>query len=166
MILLFSSCKDGPLAVGKITTGSQVNILDGTMEEKSLEFFFKEPKKQNTSSDIFNFIYFEGDTLCFSYTLTQRLYKSQAAVFFINPQTGEAFPVERLEVYRYRIYGFTLVGSILEKFYHPELKKKPPADKWCCREIPFIIEARFRNRDESITHRHRGSFRITYRKQS
>lgn len=164
--LSLSSCKEKPLAVEKTVTGSRIDILDGVIENRSLDFHFKEPEKKHTSRDLFNFIYFEGDTICFSYSLTRRLYRSQVSIHFINPKTGESFPAERIEVYRYRVFGFSLAGSILEKFHSKELNKKPPAGDWCCRDIPFILEARFRDRGEEITHRHEARFRITWKQKS
>ncbi len=165
LILMSPGCSKAPLSVESLATGSEVDTLHGTIEKKSLEFHFNHPKKLKTSADIFNFIYFEGDTICFSYTLTRRLFKKQAQVRFINPETNESFPAERLEVYRYRVFGFSLVGSILEKFYKNNLQKPAPEDYYCCRNIPFIIEARFQDGEETTTHRHQGTFKITYRKK-
>jgi len=165
LIIIYSGCSKGPLSVESLATGSELDILHGTIEKSSLDFLFNQPKKAKTSADIFNFIYFEGDTICFSYTLSRRLFKKQAAVRFINPETGEAFPAERLEVYRYRVFGFSLVGSILEKFHKKGLQRPAPEDRYCCRPIPFIIEARFRDGEETITHRHQGTFKITYQKK-
>lgn len=165
LIIISPGCSKAPLSVESLTTGSELDILHGTIEQSSLDFHFNYPKKTRTSADIFNFIYFEGDTICFSYTLSQRLFKKQAVVRFINPETNEAFPAERIEVYRYRVFGFSLVGSILEKFYKKNLQGDPPEDRYCCRPIPFIIEARFRNGEETITHRHQGTFKITYQKK-
>lgn len=163
LTIISSGCSKAPLSVESLTTGSELDILHGTIEKSSLDFHFNQPKKPKTSADIFNFIYFEGDTICFSYTLSRRLFKKQAAVRFINPETGEAFPAERLEVYRYRVFGFSLTGSLLEKFYKNSLQGPAPEDRYCCRAIPFIIEARFRDGEETITHRHQGTFKITYR---
>ncbi len=159
---IFNGCGGGPLKVESLDTGSDIDILHGTIDNSSLSYSFPEPKKNRCSGDIFNHLYFEGDTLCFSYTLSRRLWKKQVSVKFINPANGMSFPAERIEVYRYRVFGFSLVGSLMEQFYKSELKKPAPADDYCCRDIPFIIEATFRDRGESVTHSHKGTFRIKY----
>lgn len=166
LFILVLSCGSGPLAVESVKTGSQVDILYGTIENGNLTFTFPPPTKGRHTGDLFNHLYFEGDTLCFSYRLSRRLREKQARIRFINPSNGKAFPVERKEVYRYRVFGFSLVGSIMEKFYSSELQKPVPGHRYCCRDIPFILEATFRDRGEEITHRHGGHFRITYSSQA
>ena len=116
--------------------GSNLNS-NGEISEKSLLFNFK--YDDDTSIEkLFNHIYFEGDTLCFSFQIETDVDKDRIKVFFINSQNGDVFKAERIDIDGKRISGFSLIGTILEQFYFSKLSEKS-LEKFRKIEIPFIL---------------------------
>jgi len=80
-------------------------------------------------------------------------------------------PAERLDVRRntvlgitssFTVYGFSLVGSILERFHKNELEGPPPADGYCCRDMPFEITLEIDDEQGSLRETMKSAFRIRY----
>lgn len=147
-----------------ILTGALGSSLspDGTLENASLVYRFDTFTRGGRNRDLFNYLYFEGDTICFSFELEQRVDRNAIAVWFINPKTGRRFAAERVDLSARRIYGFSLLGSVMENFYREKLDEAIPADAYCCREIPLavalIIQTPRKTEEKTV----RGSFRIFY----
>ena len=126
-------------SVTGISTGQSFSV-DGIIKNQNLVFSFQ-PKEEKfmRNKDFFNFIYFEGDTLCFGFKLDIRADKKDVAVFFINPKSGEKYPAERIDIIKgKRVAGFSLVGSILEHFFKEQADAPFKAENFKT-AIPFII---------------------------
>jgi hypothetical protein len=147
-----------------ILTGALGSSLspEGTIENASLVYRFHTFERGGKNRDLFNYLYFEGDTICFSFELEQQVDRSAIAVWFINPKTGNRFAAERVDLSARRVYGFSLLGTVMEDFYHEKLDGAIPADAYCCREIPLavalIIQTPRKNEEKAVY----GSFRILY----
>ena len=72
--------------------------------------------KKGNINDKINQIYFQGDTICFAFTVYGIDEETPVKVSFINPKNREQFPAERLDRVGNRFRGFSLVGTILEEF--------------------------------------------------
>ena len=113
---------------------------DGIIKDENLVFRFQ-PKREKfaKNKDFFNFIYFEGDTICFSFKLKVRADKKDIAVFFINPKSGRKYPAERIDIIDgNRVAGFSLAGSILECFFKEQADLPYNAENFDG-AIPFVI---------------------------
>ena len=110
----------------------------GIITEKSTGFTFRY-EKGGRIRDLCNFIYFEGDTLCFSVDFSMDV--DEASAYFINPATGKKYRAERIEKIRSRVYGFSLVGSVLEEFLHDSLDKPIPAERSIVLPFSVTVEA-------------------------
>jgi hypothetical protein len=106
----------------------------GIITEKSTDFTFHY-EKAGKIRDLCNFIYFEGDTLCFSVDFSHDV--EDVTAYFTNPATGKKYRAERIEKLRSRVYGFSLVGSILEEFLHDSLDAPIPPDRTIV--VPFSV---------------------------
>ncbi len=136
----------------------------GVITDRSLAFTFAAPRGKKSAKDLFDYLYFQGDTVCFSYRFPRSVEKCDAAAEFINPQTGERFHAERLEKTGNRLWGFSLAGSLLDKFFFAERDRPAPSDLYGGRDIPFIVEAELRCPGEPIVSKSgKSSFRIEYR---
>lgn len=156
-----SGCVDTPQAVIRTQLGVQL-AATGEMTDTATLYSFKKYTRGGTVRDLFNYIYFAGDTLCFSVTLARNVTRDMARVHFENPHTGESFEAERLEVYGKRVFGFSLVGSVLERFYWKDLQNPVPAGMYCCENIPFIVRITIQDNGSRIESRIPGFFRIAY----
>lgn len=162
--LMLPACSR-PDPSGKITirAGEAGSVLSagGEITDESLEYVFK-PRRVGTVRDLFNHLYFQGDTLCFSFTFSGDAADKDIRVSFMNPATGEAFPVERLEKYGNRVFGFSLVGTVMEQFFRARLNDAAPPDGFCCRDIPFEVALVACGAKENTATRIKGAFRIRY----
>ena len=147
------SCSKNDIEIGS-------DLSNGKISNKNVVFTFKKYSGNEKMKDLINFIYFEGDTLCFSYVLNSKETLSQKDIkVHVRSKDGKKFPFERVEIKNNRIFGFSLVGSILEEFHKKELHKPYPENKFCCRPIPFSVEIKFRGK--SIIKK--SSFQIQYK---
>jgi len=123
----------------KITIGQSFSA-DGIIKDETLVFRFQPQREKFVKNkDFFNFIYFEGDTLCFSFKLNARIDKKDFAVFFVNPKSGGKYPAERIDIIDgNRVAGFSLIGSILEHFFR-EQADSPFKTEDFDKAIPFVI---------------------------
>ncbi len=136
----------------------------GVITDRSLVFTFAAPREKKKAKDVFNYLYFQGDTICFSYQFPRSVEKCGASAEFINPLTGARFRAERLEKTGNRLWGFSLVGSLLEKFFFAERDTPAPEDLYGGRDIPFAVDAELICPEEAVIRRTgNSSFRIQYR---
>ncbi len=144
--------------------GQSVNRA-GVITDRSLAFTFAPPREKKNAKDLFDYLYFQGDTICFSYRFPRSVEKCDAEAEFINPRTGGRFRAERLEKTGDRLWGFSLTGSLLDKFFFAERDRPVPPDLYAGRDIPFIVEAELRCPGESIIKKtEKSTFRIEFRK--
>lgn len=144
------SCKE------RIELGSDLN--NGSISNIQLTYTFKKYEGKNSVQDLINFMYFQGDTICFRFNPPDYNTKSSIKAWFVNPSTGKAYPAERIDMHDDGYTGFSLVGSIMEKFKRKILKNKIPVKSFCCKEIPFIIRVVYNNK----LFEKKGSFIIRY----
>lgn len=162
-IVLLASCVDRELRVVSRELGQDIT-REGRITGSSLVFAFPPYRRGGTCRDLFNYLYFRGDTLCFSFRLSRRVEGRAVAAAFIEPATGRRFPAERLESRGDTVWGFSLVGSLMEKFHDTRLGDEVPEGAFCCRGIPFIVELSVPGKaGDTVTARIESSFRIEYR---
>ncbi len=154
--------KNMSLAVQKAELGSAIS-LKGEITDPSLVYTFKPYQRGGATRDLFNYLYFQGDTICYSFRLSREIGKDGINAGFINPSTGRYYKAERLDIYHDRVSGFSLVGSVLESFYHDRLGNSLPAGMYCCKEIPFIVKLTVHADGKTVESSIRGAFRIEYR---
>jgi|GEM_PF-350060 len=165
LLLIFISCGPGKFSIQSIETGSNLDAR-GAINQEFLTFTFSEPSKKRNVQDLFNHIYFAGDTLCFSLKYTGKVKKEEISISFVNPATGESFKAERIDVQDNYISGFSLVGTVLEKFYKNDLLKRIPQNKYCCKQIPFQLRIEIMGSDKFVNSITSGSFRLKYNEES
>lgn len=120
LLLIFScSSKDD---ISDFEYGSNL-YKNGQIENKSTKYDFSGFKEDSHSmlKNYFDYIYFEGDTLCFSFEFPHEFKKKDVVVFFDFPDKKISVRAERIEVNKTRIYGFSLIGSLLEYYYYDKL---------------------------------------------
>lgn len=159
-LLLFTACS-GKLEIVSGELGSSL-AGGGEIGNSSLEYRLKRFTGGTRNRDLFNAIYFQGDTLCFSFELTRRVGEEMVSVWFINPETGERYRAERIDMHEKRISGFSLLGSILESYYKQHLDAAIPRDAYCCKDIPVDVEITIDNTKNQVRKNMSGSFRIVY----
>jgi hypothetical protein len=117
------SCSPSGKPLGELELGSRLEP-DGSIADGSLEFTFRPFSGKGTNRDLYNHIYFQGDTVCFSVRSSRPVEKRMIGAWFIDPQSGRRFAAERLDVEGNRISGFSLVGTLLDEFFM-ETRNKP-----------------------------------------
>jgi len=150
------------LAVKNAALGSDLSP-DGTISDNSLVFTFKKPDPGEATRDLFNYIYFEGDTVCFSFELSRKVKEKDVDMQFIEPSTGRGFKAERIDIIDTTVSGFSLLGSLLEQFYRDRLTQPLPEKAFCCEAIPFSIRLVLHGEKGDVIHEEKGSFVIRYR---
>jgi hypothetical protein len=160
IMIFFTSCS-GNLEIVSGELGSSV-AATGEIDNTSLKYRFKRFRGATTNRDLFNAIYFQGDTVCFSFELTRNVGRGAVSVWFINPETGKRYMAERIDIFEKRISGFSLLGTILENYYKEILEAAIPPDAFCCRNIPFDIEISIDTEEKQLRKNLSGSFRIVY----
>jgi hypothetical protein len=163
LVIAFASCaeKGGPMP-GEGTLGSRVSMR-GKITDPSLTYAFRPFTRDGTVKDLFNYLYFEGDTVCFSFPLGADAAPGTVSAVFADLAHGIEVEAERLEIADGRAFGFSLVGSLMEKFFHDELARPAPADGYCCRDIPFRVRCTLRAPGGPVERHIDGAFRIEYR---
>ncbi len=111
--MLFQSACSKLVKFRSATFGSDVN--NGKITDRSLSFVFNDTRPDLTAERFFDYAYFQGDTLCFSFAFNKLSDSDRIRVLFIC--NGVVYPAERLETTKNRVWGFSLVGSLLAKFY-------------------------------------------------
>lgn len=105
------------MKIFKAECGSSVS-MNGTIVNDSLTYTFKPCTHCRSLKDVCNYIYFQGDTLCFSIQCNQNITNATIEAYFENPLTNTTYKAERIEIVNDTVYGFSLVGSLLEKIYY------------------------------------------------
>ncbi|HNX58199.1 MAG TPA: hypothetical protein PKK43_03810 [Spirochaetota bacterium] len=107
----------------------------GHITEDTLRYSFKY-RGGDSFKDLCNFIYFEGDTVCFSADFSENI-DGIVRAEFVDPTSGVTYRAERVEKIRSRIYGFSLVGSLLESFNRSRLDESLPKSRVI--KLPFVV---------------------------
>ncbi len=156
-LLAVLSCTQQPQKVLESASGSSLDS-NGAVSRHSLDFGLSAPAGPLTNRDLFNEIYFQGDTVCFSFLLAKEPRSETVKVEFINPSDGSAFPAERVDITDNRIHGFSLAGTLLEQFcgVSPALAAKITAGS----EIPCSARVKVSDGNIIITETVDCSFRI------
>lgn len=154
------SCAKMPFGVISIEFGQDL-ARGGAITDKSLTFTFPRFSGGRKAKDVYNYIYFKGDTLCFRAEFSDNVKKDSVRACFYSKNNKHCFPVERLEVEGNSAWGFSLVGSLLENFYGDI---PLPEDAFAGQEIPFEIELSAESLDGKQTlAKKSGSFILKYR---
>jgi len=160
--LVVFACGEKRLRIEEARTGARVSMT-GEMEDEGLVYRFPEYRRGGRVRDLFHYIYFQGDTVCFSFAFSRPVARGAVAVRFIDPRSGAEYDAERIEVYKTRVFGFSLVGSLLEGFFKHRLEAPVPRDGFCCSPVPFGLRVLVREDGGATLEREfRGSFRIEY----
>lgn len=117
--IIFISCTESEF-IKKIEFGSNLNN-NGKIIEDSIEYNINLNSNYKDISDFCNFVYFEGDTFCFSLTPTKLISESEISAYYKIKGKEKKHSVERIGFYKKRIYGFSLIGSILEYYFEENL---------------------------------------------
>jgi hypothetical protein len=155
-VTVLFSCSGKPAFVDA-SFGSNITKT-GLISDKNLKFSFKYGKG-GLNRDLYNFIYFEGDTVCFSFNYNADIDKD-VRVWYIDAKTGRKKAAERIEVLRSRVFGFSLAGSLLEFFRSGTLDKELGNERSIVQEFVVRVEA-FHN-GEIISAEKKGEFTVTY----
>ncbi|MFW5862592.1 MAG: hypothetical protein ACOCWZ_10085 [Spirochaetota bacterium] len=140
-VLLTTGCVPREPAVVEMATGQSLTP-EGEVIDTSHRYVFKKPSRPGTLRDLYNHIYFQGDTLCFSLRLNRPLKSPTIHAVIRDPRSGVETEVERLETAGKRVYGFSLIGSILENFHRGLMDRKAGISSWEGRRVPCVIEIR------------------------
>lgn len=163
IIPLLFSCQDREFRLTSHGFGQEIT-RGGRIVNGSAVFEFPAYRRGGTNRDLFNYLYFKGDTLCFSFEFSHNVERLEASAAFIDPATGKRFPAERLEKSGNIIWGFSLVGSLMEKFHEGSLNGTIPANAFCCADIPYAVEVTVAGKAGDIhVARKESSFRVEYR---
>ena len=147
-LVLSIACTNQTLSIMKANVGSNV-ALNGTITKTSLLYTFKPCTWCSTAKDIWNYIYFQGDTLCFTVECTTNINDAIVTAYFENPATRKTYKAERLEKINTTIYGFSLIGSLLEHIYNDT-----PMKVLCTKRValPFVIHITVELKNQKATH--------------
>ncbi len=163
LILFFwlAGCGNSANKLSEIDTGSRLNLRSGEITDSSLEFVFK-PSSKKTNRDLFNYIYFEGDNICFSFTFPQKMKPSSVKVWFADKITGKKYPAERIDIKENIVFGHSLTGSLLESFLGHKLDEEVPSDKHQDKKFIFTVFAEVKEGEKILTTEKTGEFTIRF----
>jgi len=156
------TCSSSEIRIESVSVGSDI-MSDGSVKDAPLMYGFKRLNSGKTVRDLFNYIYFKGDTVCFSLELNRKIPVQSVKAWFVNPLNKRALAVERLESRGERIFGFSLVGSILEWIYQNNLDDKIPPDSYGSSPIPMKIRIEIKTGQKKISSEKDCTFKIFYR---
>ncbi len=162
LTLFLISCTGKTEGISDFQTGQTFNPSNGKITDTSLAFRIKKYRKGGKNQDLFDYIYFQGDNLCFSFKFSQRTDPEKITVKFSHPVSGLTFPAERIDIIDNRCFGFSLLGSLLEKLYEDLLDNKVSIEMFCCRKIKFDIIVEVVKDNKPRTYRFPESFSIKY----
>ncbi len=135
----FHSCSEERGLISDFRTGQVVDLSNGEISHADLDYRIKVFKKNGKNRDLFDYIYFQGDNICFSFKFSKRIDKGKINVRFSDPSGAWTFPSERTEFKDNRCYGFSLLGTLLEKQFSSHLDTPLSKEMFCCRKITFNI---------------------------
>lgn len=139
---------NAPLKIVSAECGSSVSMT-GAIANTSLTYTFTPCSHCRSAKDICNYIYFQGDTLCFSIQCNQNIEKALITAYFENPVTHATYKAERIEKIKNTTYGFSLVGSLLEKIYFENIKKNY---LFKTISLPFVIHITIELHNQKAKH--------------
>lgn len=148
--------------LGNLEVGSSINS-EGNITDHRLVFTFDPYNRGGTLQDLCNYLYFKGDTLCFSFRVNREYERDNLKVWFIDPSDNSRFVPERIDYHNGRVSGFSLVGTLLEQFLGRELHQPVPPGHLCCRDIPFRLKVELITGDGLMELEREEVFRIQYR---
>jgi len=149
VLFLFTSCADKSLKVINAECGSSVSI-NGTISNNSLTYTFKPCTHCRSLKDICNYIYFQGDTLCFSIQCNQDIESATITAYFENPVTHSTYKAERIEKMKKTVYGFSLVGSLLETIFWKDINTNNFSKTV---KHPFVIHVTIEKQNHKVHHK-------------
>lgn len=161
-VLLAAGCVPREPAVVETATGQSLTP-DGQVSDTSHRYVFKKPSRPGTLRDLYNHIYFQGDTLCFSLRLNRPLKSPSIHAIIRDPRSGIETEVERLETAGKRVYGFSLIGSILENFHRGPMDRKADISNREGRRVPCVIEIRIVEGEKVLQENINTHFEITFK---
>ena len=137
LALLFSECSPEQTTLMRHTTAPNLRE-DGADGQTDRAFRIEGFRKKGMNRDLFNHIYFKGDTLGFFLVYNNRIRNATAK--FINPLNHTSVPAERVEVKGNGVFGFILLGSLMENFFRDALDVPAAPVAFCCRNISYTVE--------------------------
>lgn len=163
LISLFHlSCSGERGLVSDFRTGQVINLSNGKISHTDLNYRIKTYKENGKNRDLFDYIYFQGDNICFSFKFSKSVDKSDIKVIFSDPAGSWTFPSERTEFKDNRCYGFSLLGSLLEKQFSSLLDDPLLKEMFCCRKITFNIVVEITGKKRTRTFTFKRNFSISY----
>ena len=147
-IFLFITCANKPLILIRAECGSSVS-MNGTIANDSLTYTFKPCTHCRSLKDVSNYIYFRGDTLCFSIQCNQNIESATVTAYFENPTTHTTYKAERLEKVTTAVYGFSLIGSLLETIYWDDIRNTHSIKTL---KLPFVIHVTIQKQNQKVHH--------------
>ena len=155
------SCSgDGPV-VRDFSLGSRLEP-DGSIGDDSLIYTLKPFNKKGSNRDLFNHIYFQGDTVCFSLLVSRPVAKGMVKAWFVDPVSGRGYAAERLDVENRRISGFSLAGSLLDDFNRERRDEPVRPDHFCCVPVPFEVRITLADGRGGFSVSKKSSFTVRY----
>jgi hypothetical protein len=154
-------CSPPDLAVREISLGSRLEP-DGTVGDESLVYTLRPFLKKGTNRDLFNHVYFQGDTVCFSLLVTRPVTKANVNVLFFDPVSGRSFPAERIDIEKKRVSGFSLLGSLLDDFHRDRRDDPARADHFCCTPVRFEVQVTVADEKGRYSSLKKSAFTIQY----
>ncbi|MCU0843632.1 MAG: hypothetical protein MUC76_01750 [Spirochaetes bacterium] len=151
---------EGPV-VREFSLGSRLEP-GGAIADGSLIYRLRPFRKKGTNKDLFNHIYFQGDTVCFSLLLSRPVPHEKVQAWFVDPVTGRRFAVERLDVEKKRVSGFSLAGSLLDDFHRDDRNDPVRGDHFCCTPIRFEVRVTLADEKGGYSVSKGSSFTIEY----
>lgn len=145
---LFIACSQKPLKIVNAECGSSV-LMNGTIANSSLTYTFKPCTHCRSLKDVCNYIYFQGDTLCFSIQCNQNIELATVTAYFENPITHITYKAERIEKIATTVYGFSLIGSLLEKIFRDDMST---THNFKAFKLPFVIHVTIEKQHQKVHH--------------
>jgi hypothetical protein len=145
-----------PFQIGETDFGSSIT-KQGKITDTKLKYAFTY-KGKNSYKDLFDFIYFEGDTVCFSIDLSQAPDKP-VKVYFRDESGSVSILAERIEQKGDHVWGYSLVGSLLEQFHKKDLHQEI-GDHLIAQ--PFVIRVEAEREGISVSSEARKEFVVNF----
>ena len=167
---MFLSCGN-TLSVSPVILGSKIN-KSGIITDTALTYSFDKYTGKGSIRDLFNHLYFQGDEIFFSFEINKTVSPENISIRFSNADGTAFLPAERVMIAEKQsllsgrtsvVFGFSLVGSVLEAFNSRELEKPVPADHFCCRDIPRAVIVEVKNESGNVVQNGEASLIINYR---
>lgn len=161
IVLIFLLFCAGCTSREDFKTGCMIN-REGHITDHSTVYTFSDLRKNRQIRQLFNDIYFKGDMLCFSLSRMDNISGNDVSVTFIHQPTGRTVGAERIEKSGSVIWGFSLVGSVLEAFFPDE--PASPADTWKERDIdiPVLIRVEYSHEKARVKREKNLMIRVRY----